>query len=734
MRAKSSSSSSKKSRLLPVWLGLAVVALLALPALAGAHLERPSYWPDPAVDKSVKGGAGGEVPKARSLASAITGAGPGEVRVVCQGRKGAGSLKAAFRSIGGAKKNGFRLRPSIPATKLSAKRAKGLRKMNVALAKMCRYHSVQKAITASGNNDRVVIMPGRYVERASRKSPVNDPRCNPSLLQGDQSGTPTPSYEYQVKCPNDQNLIHLAGRAVIGDPLPQPRADRHGIPESELGRCIRCNVQIDGSGAKPEDVVLDAGTGYTNPRDPKARPGGDTPSSECFTDDTGNPCFGKHVVLRVDRGDGFVGRNFTMRGAREHGFYTEETDGILLDKVKFFWNADYGHLSFTTDHHIVQNCDGFGSGDAVVYPGAAPQTGEFRKKSFYPERRFSTIIRRCDLHGSAMGYSGSMGNSVRVTNNHFYGNANGLTTDTLSAPGHPGFPADGMMIDNNWFYANNLDVYRAENPFQALVPQPVGTGFFWAGNNDGDFVDNYVFDNWRHGTMLISVPDAIAGEADGAVDSGIHCPTSASGPFGFASTSCYNRFSGNKMGQVPPGFKPHPELTLFGNQTNLAEGITKAPNGVDFWWDEQPVNLGNCWTQNTGPDGTRASLNPDPPLAPAAGQNLPTFLPEGCTEVPADPSSVANHAPGTSMGDSVSYAEKAPILLACFGQWETKQLDAPACSWYNTPPRPATPASRKAQNAERAAGERWLDTAAGQKLKEWVREFAGSISLGPSNQ
>ena len=117
-----------------------------------------------------------------------------------------------------------------------------------------------------------------------------------------------------------------------------------------------------------------------------------------------------------------------------------------------------------------------------------------------------------------MGYSGSMGNSVRVTQNRFYGNANGLTTDTLSAPGHPGFPADGMKIDHNWFYANNLDVYGADTPFEALVPQPVGTGFFWAGNNDGGFENNWVFDNWRQGTMLIAVPDAIAGEAEGDVD------------------------------------------------------------------------------------------------------------------------------------------------------------------------------------------------------------------------
>ncbi len=708
--------------------------MLVVPSVAGAHLERPSYWPDPRADRSVSPPAGGKVPKARSLFSAVTGRGPGEVRVVCQGRSGGKSLRRALVSIRSARKSGFRLRPSQPKRRISAKRARGLRRINRALARKCRYHSVQKALTASGNNDRVVVMPGRYVERRSRRSPVNNPRCNPSMLQEDQSGTPTPSYEYQFKCPNDQNLIHIAGRALKGDPLAEPRADRHGIPSQELGRCIRCNLQLEGSGVRPEDVILDAGNGYINANEPGARPGGRTPASRCLTAEDGrNPCFAKHVVLRTDRTDGFVGRNFLMRGAREHGFYTEETDGILLDRVKFFWNADYGHLSYTTDHHIVQNCDGFGSGDAVVYPGAAPQSGQYRKQSFYPERRYNTVIRRCDLHGSSMGYSGSMGNSVRVTKNRIYGNANGLTTDTISAPGHPGFPADGMRIDHNWFYANNLDVYRENAPFEALVPQPVGTGFFWAGNNDGDFVGNWVFDQWRQGTMLISIPDAVTGEIEGAIDDPIHCPiTGGNGPFGFASTSCYNRYARNRMGELPPGFQPHPSLRKFGNRTTLTRSSQTAPNGIDFWWDQQPVNLGNCWPLNTGPDGTRGSLNPDPGLAPTGGQNTPTFLPELCTTPPGDPSSPANHEPETSTGDPSAYMAKAPILLGCFAQWETGELDAPGCSWWDTPPRPGTSASLAAQRREQRAGEQWGRTPAGQELQEWVRELSGSVSLGPS--
>jgi hypothetical protein len=712
----------------------AVAAMLAVPAIAGAHLERPSYWPNPAADNSVSPPAGGKVPKARSLASAVTGAGPGQVRVVCKGSNGAQSLRLAMTSIRKAQRNGFRLRPSLRVRKISAKRARALRRINRALARKCKFHSVQAAVTASGNNDRVVIMPGRYTEPASRRSPVNDPRCNPSMLQEDQSGSPTPSYKYQVRCPNDQNLIHVAGRALKGEPLPEPRADRHGIPEQELGRCIRCNLQIEGSGARPEDVLLDAGKGYIKPRNPHARPGGNTPSSKCHTSEEGNnPCWAKHVVLRVDRGDGFVGRNFLMRGAREHGFYTEETDGILLDRTKFFWNADYGHLSYTTDHHVVQNCDGYGSGDAVVYPGAAPQTGQYRKKSFYPKRRYNTTIRRCDLHGSAMGYSGSMGNSVRVTRNHIYGNANGLTTDTISSPGHPGFPADGMRIDHNWLYANNLDVYRASNPFEALVPQPVGTGFWWAGNNDGDFVDNWVFDNWRQGTFLISIPDAVAGEVEGAIDDPVHCPSSTPGPFGLASTSCYNTYRDNRMGQVPPSFRPHPGLRKFGNKTTLSSRPRRALNGLDFVWDEQPVNLGNCWPNNTGPDGTRASLNSDPPIGPSPGQNTPMFLPEMCTTPPADPSNPANHEPGTSMGDGPSYMEKAPILLTCYGEWETGDLEQTGCTWWNTPPRPGSSASRALQRSERRDGERWVASAPGQRLAEWVDAFDASDFFQPGD-
>ena len=166
----------------------ALVAAMALPSLAAAHLERPSYWPDPRPDTSVSPPAGGKVPKARSLASAVTGKGPGEVRVVCKGADGAKSLRFARRAINSAENRGFRLRPSLPRKRYSAEKAQKLLEINETLAERCAFRSIQKAVNRSGNNDRVVIMPGRYTEPKSRRSPVNDPKCNPSMLQESQSG------------------------------------------------------------------------------------------------------------------------------------------------------------------------------------------------------------------------------------------------------------------------------------------------------------------------------------------------------------------------------------------------------------------------------------------------------------------------------------------------------------------------------------------------------------------
>ena len=713
---------------------LTLVLFAAMATAASAHLERPSYWPDPRPDTSVTPPAGGKVPAARSFYSALRKAPPGTTRVVCVGkvpstkrvkrarkrlraarRRGASkaqrrvlkrrirrakrryyravmrntSIRNVRASIRTAYKSGYKYRPSENSRKLSRKEGKRLLKFNRHLLARCKYKAIQPAVNASHNNDRIVILPGRYTEPASRRAALNDKRCNPGLLQNDQTGTPTPSYEYQTKCPNDQNLIYVQGRAVKGKPITPPRPDRHGIPEQENGACIRCNLQMEGSGLIPEDVLVDGGSEYKDPLDPQAKPGK----------------YVKHVVLRTDRSDGFVGRNFLLRGAAEHGFYTEETDGILLDRVKFFWALDYGHLSFTTDHNVIQNCDGFGAGDAVVYPGAAPQTGEFRDRAFYPQQRYNTVVRKCDLHGSTLAYSGSMGNSVRVTENHIYGNTNGISSDTLSAPGHPGYPADGMLIDNNWIYSNNLDLYSVEPPpVEPLVPMPIGTGVVWPGMNGGVIRDNYIFDNWRHGTVLASVPDSLAGEPEGNVDPKVHCTIT-----GISTTSCGNRFFGNVMGRVPPGFKFNSAVTKFGNRHGRA-GRASLPNGVDFWWDEFAGNNGNCWYENTGADGSKGSIT-------GSGQGVPPeLLPSNCNT-------------SVGQGDPVKEAVLADCSL--YSRGDTPG-DHPLCYWFRMPPEPGSAQASAERRRMARQARAYLQSPRGRAMRQRIDGIAAAApNLSP---
>ena len=678
-------------------LATGLVVVMGLPAVASAHRERPSYWPDPAPDTSVSPPAGGKVPKARSLASAVTGAGPGEVRVVCKGPEAAASLKLAKRSIRQAKKNGFRLRPSQPRIRYNAKKARQLLRINEALAAECAYHAIQAAVNDSGNNDRVVIMPGRYTEPKSRHAATNDPDCNPSLLQQDASGNPTPSYEYQVTCPNDQNLIHVAGRAVAGDPLSPPSDNRQGIPEQELGECIRCNLQIEGSGAKPEDVLIDGGRNYAKPKRPGAKPGG---AAGC--DDPAS-CYAKHVVMRVDRGDGFVGRNMLLRGALEFGFYTEETDGILLDRMKFFWAADYGHLSFTTDHHVIRNCDSFGAGDAAIYPGASPETGAQADLSFYPDApRINTVVKKCDMRGSDLGFSGSMGNATRITRNHIYGNVSGIVLDTLSAAGHPGFPADSSQIDHNLIYSNNLDLFTPDPPVEAVTPAPMGVGIVYAGMNDARVHDNWIFDNWRNGAMLFAVPDAVTngGGAEGNVNPGIACPGA---PENGISTSCGNEFFDNRMGQVPPGFKFPKAIDQYGDNAHgkISAGL---PNGNDFWWDEFLGNTGNCWYDNTGSDGTAASVTgPGTSKPPALPPNL--LPPSDCA---------------TSVGQG-DLSREAYLLECANGPDEdTGPLD---CDWWQRPPKPGTTAAKRVHRERARAAAAWEASPEAEVLRARIAEL-----------
>jgi hypothetical protein len=542
---------------------LAVAVVVAV-TTASAHIERASYWPDPAPDTSVSPPTGGGVPKARGLFGALRKAPPGRTRVVCQGKRSMRRLRASVRQ---AKRNGWQVRPNEQPRRLSARKARRLRRFNARLLARCRFRSIQAAVLRSRNNDRVVVMPGLYTEPRSRAQPTNDPRCDDLETRNDEGSSEALSYAYQYKCPNDQNLIAVMGRLPgPGQDPAEPSDDRHGIPN--LGPCVRCNLQIEGSGVSPDDVVIDAGRVASGDRGPI------------------EPV--KDVGIRVDRADGFVLRKLKVRHAAEHNIYVLESDGYRLEYFKTYWAGEYGVLTFVEDHGLIQHCDAAGHGDAGLYPGASAETGE---QTVEPVRRYNQEVRFCDMHHNAGGWSGTSGNAVWVHHNNFYDNALGLTTDVFTASGHPGFPSDSLLIEHNNFYSNNFNPYAEGSDVEPTVPFPVGTGMWIAGGNNMTVRHNRFWDNWRRGAMLFSVPDAFVCGPGAGGNEQAGCDESK------VSTSYRNRFHDNVMGIDPHGGRD--------------------PNGTDFWWDEFLNNTNNCWYSNIGRDGTEASITSEPDSLPS---------------------------------------------------------------------------------------------------------------------
>jgi Right handed beta helix region len=599
---------------------LAIALLTALTSsAASAHVERSAYWPDPAPDCSIKPCTGGVVPQARSLASALDRKPVGDTRVVCQ----PDSLKLTKTSIARAVKQGYNVRPT-DHRRLSARQGKQLLAINKKLFARCKFSQIQPAIMASHNNDRVVIMPGLYTEPTARAQPTHDPACKPYQVHSDAGDPGALSHAYQVHCPNDANLVAVIGRGIGPGKDPDPALeDRHGIPNA--GPCIRCNLQVEGSGVSADDVVIEAG-------DPAAGNGGPSAAGHA-----------KDVGFFVDRADGFVLRKVTIRHAAEHDIYILESDGYRFDQFKTFYAGGYGVLTFVEDHGLIQNCEAAGNGDSGIYPGAGAKTNAGRDTKFYPQARYSQEIRDCDSHHNTGGYSGTNGNATHIVHNNFYDNALGFTTDVFTAPGHPGFPQQGDLIEDNNFYDNNFNPYVAGSDVKPFIPAPVGTGLWIAGGNDNVLRHNRFFNNYRRGVMLFAAPDAtVCGPVVGSTTPVPGCdPTKV-------STSYNNSFTANLMGVAPTG--------------------VAQPNGTDFWWDDFAGNTGNCWWGNIAAPGK--SITSSPLLLPdcSGGTN-----------------------PALSVG--TSYAPNEAELTGCLVGFTVGSYPngiSTICDWTTTPAKPGS--------------------------------------------
>jgi hypothetical protein len=452
------------------------------------------------------------------------------------------------------------------------------RARNLALAAECRHHGfahLQDAVDAvPGPGTRIVMMPGLYHEEPSVERHRNPtPECAP--LKEER----ILAYEQHVQCPNLQNLV-----AILGDD-----------PADEDRKCIRerlCGLQIEGSGAEPLDVLLDANWTVLN-------------------------------GLRADRADGVYLYNFAAQRTDFNSVYILETDGFVIDTMLTRWNYEYGFLTFTVDHGLYKDCESYGNGDSGVYPGSASDLHGARP---------SVEITRCNSHHNTLGYSGTAGNSVYVHDNDFHHNVAGIATDSLF-PDHPGLPQDSARFVNNRIWSNNENYYDnwleggpchkplAERGIELgvvcpVVPLPVGTGIIIAGGNQNRIVDNHIWDNWRYGTMLFGVPAMFRGE-DGGLDALCFA--------GNQDPGCLQPDALDLLGDAQVQFDTSHDNWYLRNRMGITPDGAEMPNGLDHWWDEG--GSGNCWLGNFYSGGAPRGSEPDPMFLPVCGQGVEVWHP-----------------------------------------------------------------------------------------------------------
>ena len=548
------------------------------------------------------------------------------------------SIKALNKDLKKARKKGYKLRESQPPIKTQEEEGQEAPRRSTssccgsASTPRSRPRSPPPTTTTASRSCR-----GSTRSRSRGRKPTNDPTCAQYKITNDKNQAGAVSYAYQCHCPNDQNLIAVLGRSLTSTPVPQPPLlDRHNIPDA--GPCIRCNLQIQGTGASPDAVTIDAGN---------------TASGD------GAPIGAvKDVGIRADRADGFVVDNLKVRHAKEHDIYVIETDGSHLNRFKVPYAGEYGLLTFVADHSLIENCDGWGAGDSALYPGASADLGEAVPPN---QRRYGTELRNCDMHHSALGYSGTDGNAVWVHNNDFYDNTMGFSTDVFTAPGHPGFPQDSDLVENNNFYDNNFNTYLppcapGQKPGPAarvsrrqpggncsdVEPDGAGAGRDWALDRRRQ--------RQRHPQQpllrqLAARHDALrrARRSSSAATRTTRwpgCDPAATVP----ATSYRNRFYDNKMGQAPDG--------------------SAQPNGVDFWWDQGGVSSART---------TPATAGTTTPARTAPRQRdrhaLPTAPPT------SRPTAITAHRRATRSGRRATGCVTSP-------------QGRPGCPWFTTPPKP----------------------------------------------
>jgi len=452
-----------------------------------------------------------------------------------------------------------------------------LQSLNRALYAECLHDGFRDLQAAVDHIDQagstILVLPGLYREEPSLL-PESD-ACNHLDAPRAPSGYQILSFEQQKACPHQQNLVGIFGAH---------------------------DLQIEGTGASPSDVVFDAQ-------------------------------FQKLNVIRGDRTNGLYLRNFTAERSTFNAVYVIETDGFVVNDVVGRWNAEYGFLTFASDHGLIANCDAYGNGDSGIYPGG---TSDINRSRGFDVKRYAIEVTRCHSHHNNIGYSGTGGDSVWAHDNEFDHNQAGASMDSLF-PNHPGLPQNHARFEHNLIHSNNSNFYGAVRDGTCRLPflqrgiekgtvcpspgVPVGAGVLVIGGNYDVFRENWVYDNWRVGFVQTWVP--------GWVRNDFQWPAQE-------ETSNFDRYQGNHMGTSPDG--------------------KSLPNGLDFFWDGQ--GIGSCW-QTDHPAGA------DPLSLPACSTWAPV------KRLLDDPNKLV------VFGDCGSYHIATQTLPL-------------GCNWFSSPPRPGS--------------------------------------------
>jgi hypothetical protein len=162
------------------------------------------------------------------------------------------------------------------------------------------------------------------------------------------------------------------------------------------------------------------------------------------------------------------------------------------------------------------------------------------------------------------------------------------------------------------------------------VPTPVGTGVLIAGGNFNSTDHNWIYDNWRYGTMQFWVPAPLRDEYD---------------PSKLYDTSNNNRTFANTMGITPSGKVRH--------------------NGMDHWWDDQ--GNGNCWQDNESSRGEATDNFTVPPAACADG--------------------------GSSFTPGLAVKDAGFLSCAQYDRNDPTWRHPPECEWFDDPKKPSDASS-----------------------------------------